>query len=261
VCTLTIIPLRVGPEGETRGYRLVTNRDEGRSRPPAAPPRAHRVGAIRALWPVDALAGGSWVGVGDHGLALSILNVNLNPAPDLPRRDQLTSRGHIIPALIESATAREAIDRLSHEFELDRFAPFRLVAVDRDRILDARWDRESLEVDARPDHFACYVSSGMGDHLMTPRLDLFDRMLRVDEAIAQTQDDFHAHHWPDRPEVSVLMSREDASTVSKTTIEVRFDEDETSVHMTYTDAVGEHAADPAVGEVERALTSADRAPC
>lgn len=261
VCTLSIIPLRDAPGADRRGFRIVTSRDEGRDRPPAHPPRIHRIGARRALWPVDALAGGTWIAAAENGLVLSILNANLHPAPPLPPPDQLISRGLIIPALIDSDTAREAIDRLRRDINLHDFAPFHLVAIDAKHIVNARWTRDSLDISERSDHFACYVSSGLGDHLMTPRIELFDRMFEVEDALASHQDAFHAHRWPDRPEISVLMSRDDASTVSITTVEATFNATGAHVEMRYTDAVGEHTEAPNAGETTLTIPSNDPAAC
>ena len=49
------------------------------------------------------------------------------------------------------------------------------------------------------------------------RSELFARL--VPAASPAAQDCFHAHRWPGAPGASVLMSREDAATVSITTVE------------------------------------------
>ena len=54
--------------------------------------------------------------------------------------------------------------------------------------------------------------------------------LAATEAQVERQQAFHAHRWPDRPEVSVLMTRRDARTVSRTAIEVT----EARVSLRYT---------------------------
>lgn len=227
MCTLSIIPIRDGA-----GFRVVTNRDEQRTRPKAIPPRAHVSGGRQWLWPEDGLAGGAWIGASADGLALSILNLNLTPRPGLPPRDELVSRGHLIPSLSECGTSEEAMLLISR-MSLARFAPFRLVAADFAEVGVARWDRERLTIERRPLGPMCLVSSGLGDHLVEPRLALFEDFLTAYGATARMQDQFHRHTWPGRAEISVMMSRPDARTVSTTAVEIVRDP-AVAVSMRYT---------------------------
>jgi hypothetical protein len=136
--------------------------------------------------------------------------------PALPLN--LASRGLIIPKIIAHATADDAVEHL-HTLHHERFAPFRLVAADASAVLDAVWDRARLTVTRRPLAPVCFVSSGLGDHRAAPRLALFDQWFARRPADPDAQDEFHRHHWPDRPEISVRMAREDARTMSVTVIE------------------------------------------
>lgn len=212
MCTLTLIPTECG-------FRLVTNRDESRQRPRALAPALREASGCRAVWPVDPRGGGTWVAATDAGLALSILNYNPAPAGELPVPPRAQSRGAIIPAIIGAGASSEAITALA-SLDLERFLPFRLVAADREAIAVGRWDGEALSVERRALAPSCFVSSGLGDALVAPRLELFDRWMAERGATAEAQDAFHEHQWPDRTEISVRMSRPDARTVSTTTVEV-----------------------------------------
>ncbi|MEC9372792.1 MAG: NRDE family protein [Planctomycetota bacterium] len=238
MCTLTIIPIRGDDRAALAGVRVVTNRDESRKRPPALPPRLHVVNETRALWPTDAAAGGTWIAAGEHGLVLSILNVNFKPMPAPPAPDRILTRGAIIPALIHERTPRAALARLEEHFELDRFQPFRLVAIAPGEIVSARWDRSDLTVEKAPSDAAIYVSSGLGDDIVAPRLGLFAEWFASSGHTPDRQDAFHDHVWPDRTEQSVRMSRPDARTVSTTTVEIRRNRDAASVFMRYVDDAG-----------------------
>ncbi len=215
MCTVSVIPM---PHG---GFRVVANRDESHLRPPATEPEWTTLpGGVRALWPRDGLAGGTWIGASDRGRLLAILNYNLHPAPRLPPRNELISRGLIIPRLLEDERPlAESIAAL----ELDRFAPFRLVAIDGSggqiRIDEARWDRTRLTTDGHAGPAACFASSGLGDHLVQVRIPLFEELVIRPGPTVELQDRFHAHRWPDRSELSVLMHRPDARTISVTMIE------------------------------------------
>jgi len=67
-----------------------------------------------------------------------------------------------------------------------------------------------------------FTSSGLGDaRVEGPRRELFHDWFGDDPAQWPAQQDaFHRHRWPDRPELSVCMSREDARSVSLTVVEV-----------------------------------------
>ncbi|MCC6319871.1 MAG: NRDE family protein [Phycisphaerales bacterium] len=233
MCTVSVMPVRWAArrgEAPLRGYRLVTNRDEQRDRPAAHPPRWHELGegGVRALYPTDSRAGGTWIASTSAGLTLCLLNGNPRPYPALPPADRLLSRGAIIPGILaRGLRAAAAVGDLAERMELEAFAPFTLLAVgldhDRDgevRIETLSWDGRSVVRRTRGGGPFCAVSSGLGDARVLPRLGLFDAMMAGPGSRREVQDRFHRHVWARRPEISVLMRRADASTVSITTIEV-----------------------------------------
>lgn len=215
------------------GYRVVCNRDEQRERPPAAPPRWHPLSGARpgrALWPIDTQAGGTWIAAAEHGLTLCLLNLNPDVPPDLSAVPGLVSRGMVIPALIGQADAPSAVKALNR-LTLGRFAPFRLLAVDFPwdaaatgpagaRVIEAAWDRRRVEIRQHHAGPVCLASSGLGDTRVQGRVSLFRQMLGESGSTAAMQDQFHDHVWPERPEISVRMSRPEARTVSVTALEV-----------------------------------------
>lgn len=218
MCTVTII------ESPGGGFRMVASRDESPDRPRALLPRWKNniAGDARAIWPIDGLAGGTWVAAGEHGLVLTVLNVNLADPPR-PDEDRRLSRGGIIPQLIGLPDACTAAAALG-ELELDRFDPFRLVGADRLdglRIVESRWDGRSLHTVELGSGPACFASSGLGDEQVEPRLPLFEEMVVRPGPTPETQDAYHAHRWADRPEISVLMERPGAATISVTRVELR----------------------------------------
>jgi hypothetical protein len=220
VCTVTVIPLPQDQAAPSVGFRLVTNRDESRMRPPAEPPGERSVAGVRVCWPTDPSAGGTWVGVSDLGLALTVLNLNPVTPPDLPPADALRSRGLLIPDLAALPSAPAVADALE-SMAMMRFAPFRLLAVDNAGVIEARWDRDALTIARHPMAPLCFVSSGMGDHLVEPRLGLFAQWIGEGPMTPERQDAYHAHRWPSRPDISVRMERDAARTVSTTAVTVR----------------------------------------
>jgi hypothetical protein len=222
MCTVSVIPLAAESPECSGGFRLVSNRDESRTRAPSLPPMVHvpqaAAGAVPGVWPVDPDGGGSWIGANAAGLVLTILNVYRPDLVDEAGRAWV-SRGLIIPALAGAASAMDAAMGLSR-FELPRFHPFRLVAVDRERLIECRWDGVELGIAEGPVVAACFSSHGWGDKHARHRLHLFRRWFGERAYNQAEQDAFHRHRWPSRPEVSVRMSRDVSRTVSITSVTV-----------------------------------------
>lgn len=236
MCTVSIITTPAG-------FRVVVNRDEERDRPAAHEPRWRQLpDGVRAVWPVDPLGGGTWIGASTRGLVLCLLNGNPEPRPARPDAKTVVSRGIIIPSLLASDGAERAIHD-AKAMELDRFPPFRLVGVDfdehaRTRVVDLEWNGREARTSWSDGRAACFVSSGLGDRCVSVRLPLFEQMVRPAPSV-EAQDRFHAHRWPERPELSVLMSRAAARTVSRTIVDATAQ----GVQMSY-QTIGEAPAVP-----------------
>lgn len=230
MCTLTIVR---GTPDAGAGFRVLFSRDEQRSRPDALPPRLVRVGAFDAIMPIDAGAGGTWLGVNARGVVAALLN-RTDPAASAGRGTDgvsppqawvgswagRTSRGHIVPALLESASLAEAHARASL-IDPAEFAPFRVVVVTLAGRFEATSDGQRLEVGPVAGHTpaAMWTSSGLGDHVVRPARDeAFSRWRNAPTFAAQEA--FHRLTQPDAGHLGVLMARADARTVSLTRVDV-----------------------------------------
>lgn len=218
MCTLTLIPI-----SSTRGCaRMVFNRDEQHTRSPARPPSRHLAGDRTALLPRDADAGGTWIAASDAGLAFAVLNVNFATPPK--NAGPSRSRGDLIPALLGLASLEEAVI-LASALNTEGMQPFRLVMTDGLTIAEFMGGvGHSRLVGVTPltmPWMRC--SSGLGDeHVQVPRAQLLREVFQDADAAcwASLQDHYHAHRWPDAEHLSVYMTRSDARTVSRTTIEL-----------------------------------------
>jgi hypothetical protein len=206
--------------------RLVFSRDEQRARLPGTPPEAVMRGERRVLMPRDGTAGGTWIAANDAGVVFALLNLNWASAhgpgePDT-RIGRLRTRGAVIPELVEACTAAAALDR-THTLDPYGFLPFRVLACDRqgwwmEAVSTGTTIHRSLRSLDAP---LMRTSSGLGDDVVTgARGTLFHTMLGGAVASAAAQDRFHRHRWAGAQELSVLMNRPDARTVSITTVEV-----------------------------------------
>jgi hypothetical protein len=214
MCTVTVIPLPAAG-----GFRLACNRDESRRRAPARPPIEVRFARAWAVMPIDSDRGGTWVAVSDRGLVFAVLNYNPQASIGVPPAPQ--TRGAIVPALLDCPDVAAVVDHVTN-IDPAAFGPFRLLVAGGGRYAEVVSNRADVEARAR-DFTGTPIlltSSGLGDALVEPpRRELFNRTLAVIPTPA-AQDEFHRHHWPERPHLSVCMSRPDARTVSYTTVEV-----------------------------------------
>ena len=200
---------------------MVCNRDELRTRPSALPPRLVESGTRRSAMPIDAEAGGTWVAVNDAGVAATLLNLNL---PDAKPVDRAESRGQIIPPLMACGSAAEAAEAAGNLLPT-QYKPFRLVLADPSMVYLIRSDGHALsvkQIGSPGSGPMLFTSSGLGDHLVEgPRRELFEQLFAgPPETWLRVQSNFHRHRWQDQLPLSVLMSRDDAATVSISSVDI-----------------------------------------
>ena len=226
MCTVTIVPTP-----GSHGRRIAANRDELLTRPPAIPPAVQAFGEHRAILPIDPPSGGTWIAVSDAGWMATLLNRNPGDMRRANYADR-ESRGTIIPSLLTLDSFDDVVDAAS-AIDAERFAPFRLVVADRDRVAQLIGEGDTIRqaVESLKGRPWLATSSGLGDHLVeSPRRALFEERFVGDPTDwPKRQDAFHRHAWNDRPELSVCMTRSDAMSVSLTVVELAEDR----VIMTY----------------------------
>jgi transport and Golgi organization protein 2 len=211
MCTVSIVPI-------ADGYRVMCNRDERRTRAVARPPRTFPTEVSWATYPQDPESGGTWIGVNDDGLVLALLN--RTPAGSEPCAWP-RSRGSVVPALLACPSIPRALNACD-EMDLSRLAPFRIVMAHRSILAVVTVDRTRPAAEQFPlVKPMMFTSSSLGDAVVeTPRRRLFDELVLAGGDWLHGQFCFHRHRWDTRPEISVQMAREDAATVSRTTIAV-----------------------------------------
>lgn len=112
-------------------YRLVPeapilvamNRDERYERPSAGP--SIQSGKPRVLCGIDQQAGGTWLGVNQHGLVVAASNRPKALGPLTPR-----SRGVLCRELLRCGSAHEAVDRAMDELSTGQFDGVNFVCAD-----------------------------------------------------------------------------------------------------------------------------------
>ena len=135
MCTLTLA-WRAFPETPVV---VAANRDEATDRP-SAPPQVRKLdgppsGPSRILAPRDERAGGTWIGVNDHGVFAGITNRwTDNDLVGGRSRGRLVGDALAAPSAVEAAnTVRDAVGR-------DEYDGFNLVLADADDAVLLSWD-------------------------------------------------------------------------------------------------------------------------
>ena len=215
MCTVTVVPFA------GHGFRMMCNRDERWSRPIASVPAVERAGRLDAIFPRDPLHGGTWIGANSAGLAVAVLN-RYDDEPRVDGIPALHSRGAIAVELLRCGRLDEVVESM-HGLAAAHYAPFRLVALHNARAVIVSSNGRAIDVVTRSLASPLVLtSSALGDARVEPlRRALFEDLVGCrPEQWLSGQSQFHRHQWPDRPEVSVLMARQDAGTVSRSTIDV-----------------------------------------
>ena len=162
MCTLVILRR---PEHEWPVI-IGANRDEMIDRP-ALPPARHWPDRDEVVGGLDLLAGGSWLGVNDWGVAAAILNRHgsLGPAPGCARAASWCSKRSTMPT-------RSPRPRRSSHLDPAAYRTFNLIVADN---RDAFWLRHAGggRVEAHPlQDGLSLIAAGDLDESETPRLAL-----------------------------------------------------------------------------------------
>lgn len=128
MCTVVILRR----PGHSWPVLVGANRDEMKGRP-WRPPARHWPDRPEVVAGLDEQAGGTWMGVNDHGVVAGVLNrpFSLGPAPNK------RSRGELVLDALDFADAADAAAALA-EIEPDAYRPFNLFVIDN---RDAFWLR------------------------------------------------------------------------------------------------------------------------
>lgn len=244
MCTVLFLQ---GPPGH---LILAGNRDEMRTRDRALPPMIDERGQYQLIYPVDATAGGTWIGANTHGMVATLLN-HYQDAQSFQPLAPIQTRGELVREVLQSATLDAARDiLLATRAQLPHIRPFILAVakLDDDGIMQgwqAHWDGQALH----------------HDPFDSPNL-IISSSVRLKEATQKRTEQLRDVQWHEDNEVihkafaqddgqatfaTVCMSREDARTVSHTLIRVT----PKHLQMTYFDGPPNQA--PTRHEVTEAL--------
>ncbi|MDT8389940.1 MAG: NRDE family protein [Lentisphaeria bacterium] len=201
------------------GYELFFNRDEKRDRPCALPPRVRRLRGVRVICPTDTQAGGTWLAVNQHGLAVGLLNHYPECRPPVP--EQPRSRGQLVLEVAASPSAA-AVEAVLSRVNLAVYQPFTLLALARgEPPVALNWNGKRIEPRIPP-AMPLTSSSFATEAVAVARRAAFEDTPgnAVLSPSAERLIAYHRSHLPSRGPYSVCMHRQDARTVSFSHIKV-----------------------------------------
>ncbi len=214
-----------GPGG--RGYELLFNRDELRTRRRAVPPALACTEGVRYAAPTDSDKGGTWIGVNEMGVTHCLLNaygLSDRPTPKNPR-----SRGEIVRTVQTSDSPEQTLLTLS-SLDLKRYPPWILIGIyprgpqRRPHAVSFTWSGSDLARLAGVQS-PVTTSSYEPGAVEAWRLSAFRRITggRIDPGLRRLWR-FHRVTNPRNGAFGVCMKRADARTVSCTRISCMPDE-------------------------------------
>ena len=214
MCTLSFIV-------RANGYLIGMNRDERVTRQLALAPQVTGAGTLEAVYPRED-GSGTWIASNALGISFALLNRNGSKGAA-----KLRSRGSVIPALLESASLREATTIMEH-MDLRGILPFRTVGFfpGEGALAQWNWDIEKLDLFKLPWQARHWFSSGISDELAREvrGLTCSQAWRRHNAGSPGWLRRLHASHAPARGSFSVCMHRPDAASVSYTEIFCEADE-------------------------------------
>ncbi|WP_255170809.1 NRDE family protein [Natrononativus amylolyticus] len=191
MCTLTL----AWQVFEDAPVAVAANRDEALDRP-AGPPDVYRASPL-VIAPHDVEAGGTWIGVNEHGVFAGITN-------RWTERDLAgeRSRGLLVADVLETTSAADAAAHVERTTSEHEYEGFNLVVADAEDAIHLGWDG-SLSRTAFDPGVHVVVNVGFDETFALPaeRRDLGERQAESARAVREAlepRDDERVEGWLER---------------------------------------------------------------
>lgn len=207
MCTVTLTAL----PGEDSGFVLTSNRDEAVARK-TFPPAEYSHAGTRLLFPKDALAGGTWIGVSERKRAMCLLNGGFEK--HRRRKVYRKSRGVVVKDLLAAGSLHEEVER----YDLKEVEPFTCIIVDwtsRLRFFELVWDASEKHFRELPPGSYIWASSFLfSSEVRQRREEQFEQLQKERDLTADVLLNFHSSEEED----GMIVDRGDLKTCSITQI-------------------------------------------
>ncbi len=140
MCTVTFIP------NPNNSFILTSNRDEAPGRATLMP-EIYEEDGVKLLYPKDAVAGGTWIGISEKKRIITLMNGGF--VAHQPKPFYRKSRGVVVKDLLKSEKIKSAIEN----YNFNEIEPFTAVVVDWQaevQLLQLVWDGEKFHFSEEP---------------------------------------------------------------------------------------------------------------
>ncbi|MFD2564484.1 NRDE family protein [Aquimarina rubra] len=215
MCTVTLIPT------QENGFILTSNRDEAINRKTLVP-EFYQVDKTRMLFPKDAVAGGTWIGISDKNTMICLLNGGFEIHERSVSYRQ--SRGVVVKDFLSADHLKKAIS----EYDYTGIEPFTIVAANWQSDLEffeLVWDGRQKHVRALEKETHIWSSSTLyTPEMKKTREDWFDVFQEANVLSVDMLLDFHKNAGIGDKDVDLQIDRGFLKTRSITQV-VKTDEE------------------------------------
>lgn len=205
MCTVTFVPLA------NNDFMLCSNRDESPNRKTLAPHK-HLVNGVEALFPQDALAGGTWIGTSKLARVACIMNGGFEPYNI--HQQFAKSRGLIVTEVLSTPSLPQYFDNIS----LTGIAPFTLLVVLYEKQLELQeyvWDGSQLHTSHLPIETKIWSSRQLySPEIAKQREEWFQDFLAQGNLEQEALLTFHKEAGTGDPTSNLVMNRGAVKTTS-----------------------------------------------
>ncbi len=208
MCTVTYLPLG------KNDFIFTSNRDEDPTRETVAP-KKYLENGVELLYPKDALAGGTWIGISERKRLVCLLNGAFEKHQR--SKSYKMSRGTVVKKLLSSMDTLKEIK----VFDFSNIEPFTIVLVDWKHNLSAYelvWDGTTKHLKKLPNKPEIWSSSTLyNKEMRSQRKVWFSDWLQEQDSLTKTKIlEFHLDKKRGTSETSLQMKRDKVETVSIT---------------------------------------------
>ena len=199
MCTVSFIPL------SAKDFIFTSNRDEDPGRD-TLQPKIYWESEVKLLFPKDAVAGGTWIGLSDRKRLACILNGGFTAHK---REEQYRmSRGILVTEVLTAEAVKETIE----EYNFKGIEPFTLLVVDwkfRPTLLELVWDGNIAHFSEKPWEPMIWSSSLLySEDVKKQREHWFVDFLDQTESVSKENIlTFHHQSGEGNPETNLIMNR------------------------------------------------------
>ena len=225
MCTVVFIP-----KGEK--YFFASLRDESPLRPAALAPDIYKDGDAVILSPIDAMAGGTWLGVTASGSVIILLNGGFEK--HVRQTNYRKSRGHIVKELLATDLPEENWNLM----DMQDVEPYTLVVCNDGKLFQLVWDGINKHNEMlKPNHPYIWSSATLyGHQARTYRKALFKQWIEMNPSISTPSLLNFFRSYTDSENGFLMNRNEQTKTLSYTFIELLKGE---SVKLQYFDLLND----------------------